>query len=79
MGGGWIGKRGDAPRATDSQRSKSSASRESTHVVVLLCCRMYIPDLPTYLVFYLATTRGSSIDPPTTDDDNHDNENNDTL
>jgi hypothetical protein len=26
---------------------------------------MYIPDLPTYLVFYLETTRGSSIDPPT--------------
>ncbi len=28
---------------------------------------MYIPDLPTYLVFYLKTTHGSSIDtPPTT-------------
>jgi hypothetical protein len=27
---------------------------------------MYIPDLPTYLVFYLETTRGNSIDPPTT-------------
>jgi hypothetical protein len=25
---------------------------------------MYIPDLPTYLVFYLETTRGSSIDMP---------------
>ncbi len=24
---------------------------------------MYIPDLPTYLVFYLETTHGSSIDP----------------
>ncbi len=35
-------------------------------VVVLLCCRMYIPDLPTYLVFYLETTCGSSIDLPTT-------------
>jgi hypothetical protein len=33
---------------------------------VLLCCRMYIPDLPTYLVFYLETTRGSSIDTPMT-------------
>jgi hypothetical protein len=49
-------------------------------VVVLLCCCMYIPDLPTYLVFYLETTRGSSIDPPTMDDDNdNDNNNNDTL
>ncbi len=27
---------------------------------------MYIPDLPTYLVFYFETTRGSSIDTPTT-------------
>ncbi len=26
---------------------------------------MYIPDLPTYLVFYLETTCGSFIDPPT--------------
>ncbi len=26
---------------------------------------MYIPDLPTYIVFYLETTRGSSIDTPT--------------
>jgi hypothetical protein len=33
---------------------------------------MYIPDLPTYLVFYFETTRGSSIDTLTTDsnDDN---------
>ncbi len=37
---------------------------------------MYIPDLPTYLVFYLETTYGSSIGPPTTDDDNDDNNNN---
>jgi hypothetical protein len=35
---------------------------------------MYIPDLPTYLVFYLETTRGSSIDQPTTDDDNDDDD-----
>ncbi len=27
---------------------------------------MYIPDLPTYLAFYLETARGSFIDPPTT-------------
>jgi hypothetical protein len=27
---------------------------------------MYIPDLPTYLVFYLEITHGSSIDTPTT-------------
>ncbi len=44
---------------------------------------MYIPDLPTYLVFYLETARGSSIDPPTMDNDNNNNnnnnDNNDTL
>jgi hypothetical protein len=34
----------------------------SCSVVVLLCCWMYIPDLPTYLLFYLETTCGSSID-----------------
>ncbi len=33
---------------------------------------MYIPDLPTYLVFYFETTGGSSIDTPTTDDDDDD-------
>jgi hypothetical protein len=31
------------------------------YVVLLLCCRTHIPDLPTYLVFYMKTTRGSSI------------------
>ncbi len=31
---------------------------------MLLCCQIYIPDLPTYLVFYLETTCGSSIDTP---------------
>jgi hypothetical protein len=41
---------------------------------------MYIPDLPTYLVFYLETTRGSSIDLPTMDDNDDDNnDNDDTL
>ncbi len=41
---------------------------------------MYIHDLPTYLVFYLETTHGSSIDPPTMDNDNDDNnDGNDTL
>jgi hypothetical protein len=38
---------------------------------------MYIPYLPTYLVFYLETTHGSSIDLPKTDDDG--NNNNNTL
>jgi hypothetical protein len=39
---------------------------------------MYIPDLPNYLVFYLETTHGSSIDLPTTDnDDNNDNHDDD--
>jgi hypothetical protein len=33
---------------------------------MLLCCWMYIPDLPTYLVVYFETTHGSSIDIPTT-------------
>ncbi len=71
LGGRWgvggLKKGGNAPRAMDSQRCKSSTSRKSTRVVVLLCCRMYIPDLPTHLVFYLETTHGSSIDPlPTT-------------
>ncbi len=36
---------------------------------------MYIPDLPTYLVFYLETTRGWSIDPPMMDDDDNNNDN----
>ncbi len=76
MGGGWIGKRGNTLRAMDSQRCKSSASCKSTRVVELLCCQMCIPDLPTYLVFYLETTRGSSIDPPMMDDDD---DNDDTL
>jgi hypothetical protein len=87
VGGGWgvggLEKGGNTLRATDSQRCKSSASRESICIVVLLCCQMYIPDLPTYLVFYLETTRGSSIDLPTTvdddDQDDDDNNNNDTL
>jgi hypothetical protein len=33
---------------------------------ILNFCKLYIPDLPTYLVFYLETTHGSSIDMPTT-------------
>jgi hypothetical protein len=33
---------------------------------------MYIPDLPTYLVFYFETTHGSSIDTLTMDDDDDD-------
>jgi hypothetical protein len=37
---------------------------------------MYIPDLPTYLVFYLETTRGSYIDPPMMDNNDDDNNNN---
>ncbi len=61
---GELEKGGNALRAMDSQRCKSSASSESTLVVVLLYCQMYIPDLLTYLVFYLETTHGSSIDPP---------------
>ncbi len=76
---GGLEKGGNAPLARDSQRCKSSASRESTHVVVLLCCRMYIPDLPTYLVFYLETTCGSSIDPSTMVDDNYNNDDDNTL
>jgi hypothetical protein len=40
---------------------------------------MYIPDLPTYLVFYLETTRGSFIDPPRTDDNDDNDDNNNTL
>jgi hypothetical protein len=39
----------------------------------------YIPDLPTYLVFYFETTRGSSIDPPMTDVANNNNDNDNTL
>ncbi len=46
-------------------------------VVVLLCCRMYIWDLPTYIVFYLETTRGSSIDIYDDNDNDKDNNNND--
>ncbi len=38
---------------------------------------MYIPDLPTCLVFYLETTRGSSIDPPMMDDDDDDDNSDD--
>jgi hypothetical protein len=35
------------------------------------------PLLPTYLVFYLETTRGSSIDTPTDNDDDNDDDDND--
>ncbi len=73
---GGLEKGENAPRATDSQRCKSSASCKFTRVVVLVCCWMFIPDLPTYLVFYLETTCGSSIDLPTTDDDNDDDNDN---
>ncbi len=88
LGGGWgvggLEKGGNVLRAMDSQRCKSSARCESTRVVVLLCCRMYIPDLPTYLVFYLETTRGSSIDPSMMgdsddDDDDDDDKDGNTL
>ncbi len=40
---------------------------------------MYIPDLPTYLEFYLETTHGSSIDPPMTDDNDDDNDDDDNT
>jgi hypothetical protein len=55
------------------------AANLPTPVAMLLCCRMYIPDLPTYLVFYLETTHGSSIDPPTTDDDGSNDNDNDNY
>jgi hypothetical protein len=54
VGGGWIGKRGErSARATDSQSCE----------LMQILHKPYIPDLSTYLVFYLETTRGSSIDP----------------
>jgi hypothetical protein len=76
--GGGIGKRGERsggygfedvypPQAANLRYLNTSrVSLSSCCVVVLLCCRMYIHDLPTYLVFHLETTRGSSIDTPTT-------------
>jgi hypothetical protein len=64
VGGGWIGKKGGMLRA----------GYGFTEMQILH--KLYIPDLPICLVFYLETTRGSSIDTPTTDDDD---DNNDTL
>ncbi len=72
VGGGWIGKGGERSglqihRGVNPPQAANLP--KYLVVVVLLCCYVvgciYIPDLPTYLVFYLETTRGSSIDTPT--------------
>ncbi len=69
MGGGGL-KRGNAPRARESQRCKSSASLLCCCVVVLSCCIYVVGCI--YLI---------NLDVPTvhTDDDADDDNNTDTL
>jgi hypothetical protein len=65
-GGGWVDwKKGETLRGLQIHRDVNPLQAVHT------------PDLPTYLVFYIETTHGSSIDPPTMDNDNNNNDDDD--